>query len=335
MPENGNFVTETLDIEYFLYVDNKKGSINDESAQAIVDDSIEPMFHEALADIGLGCETENFVSDRHVLVELSSSGRDVVVSECAMDEATIATNTTDCYTVWGQIEATMWFAPGRRQRNLEATTPFGDREAFNEFTNWLQESLASIDGSNVEGFDASMISASFQGYLNLNSIDGTNTELTTGDFLGVDLTASFQDSGLKADESGIDFIWGLVAIVGGTLVLIFAISVVISRRRKQANAILKHTRVVDDLKLDSADEIDHPEMVNDEDIFQDPNPLPEDLQVKLESESHDYRWVGEERNKSPIFVATERKKGFHDHLETLKRKKEQEILDRQYESAMI
>ena len=153
--------------------------------------------------------------------------------------------------------------------------------------------------------------------------------------MGVDLTASLKESGLKGDDSGIDFIWGVVAIVGGTLVLIFAISVFVSRRRKQANAILEHTRVVDELKLDSEDEIDHPEMVNDEELFNDQDPLPEDLQVKLESESHDYRWIGEERNKSPIFVSTERKKGFHDHLATLKRKKEQEILERQYESAMI
>lgn len=303
--------------------------------QGIVDDSIEPIFHEALADVGLGCEAETFVSGTHALVELSPSGRDMIVSECGVDNTTIMSNTTTCYTVWGQVKATMWFAP-RRLRNLQTTgtTPFGDREAFNEFTRWIQEALDSIDGSNIEGFDASIISASFQGYLNLDSIDGTNTELTNGDFQGVNIAVSLQESGLKAGDSGIDFVWGLVAIVGGALVLVVAISVFVARRRRQARAIFAHVRVVDELKLDSKDEIDNAEMVNDEDLFSEENPLPKDLQVKLESESHDYRWIGEER-KNPIFVATERNKAFHDHLAELKRKKEQEVLERQYQSAVI
>ena len=341
MPEIGNFVTETLDIEYFLYLNDEEGTLDEGSLQDIVDSSVEPMFHEALVDVGLGCKAADFVSGRHVMVEVSSSGRDLIGAECTIDDDLLEGNATatECYTVWGQVKATMWFSPRRRNllRNLQgSTTPFGDREAFNQFTDWIEEALESLDGSSIDGSDADVVKASFQGYVNLNSFDGTNTDLAKDNGLGsIDIASAFMDSGLSVDDSGIDLVWGLVAVIVGVIVLFSAIIVMVLRSKKRRQAFRDHARVVDDMALDSNDEIHDTDVVDDDSLFREEESLPEKFMVKLESADHDYRWIGEERTKSPTFVSTERNKEFRDHLATLKRKKDQEILARQYESAMI
>mmetsp|Transcript_7897 Transcript_7897/g.19394 ORF Transcript_7897/g.19394 Transcript_7897/m.19394 type:complete len:472 (-) Transcript_7897:250-1665(-) len=334
LPEIGNFVTETLDIEYFLYLSDVEGSLDDADLQGIVDGSIEPRLHEALVDAGLGCDNSDFLN-KYVMVDLSTSGRDLIGSECVVDDDfSLGNNVTDCYTVWGQVEATMWFSPRRRQLQ-EVTTPFGDREAFSEFTQWMEEAMDSLAGYEIAETDATVVKASFRGFANANEFDEA-TEVDLQKDLGVDITAAFTDSALSADDGGISLAWGLVAIVVGSLVLIMAIVVVALRRKKNRKAFMEHVQVVEDLALDSKDEIDNVcDIVDDESLFKQDKPLPEKYHVKLESADHDYRWIGEERNQSPIFVATERNKEFRDHLATLKRKKEQEVAAQQYEMAML
>jgi len=332
LPEIGTFVTETLDIEYALYLNDNAGTLDQLNLQPIIDGSIEPQLHEAIVDVGLGCDGVDFLQ-KFVMVSLSTSGRDLIGTECEIDQNDfLLTNATDCYAVWGQVEATMWFSPRRRLQ--EATTPFGDREAFTAFTQWMEEAMDSLAGYSIEDTDAEVVQASFKGYANVNEFDeATNVDLQKD--LGVDITAAFMDSELSADARGINLTWGLLAIVAGAMVLVMALVIVVLRRKRNRKAFMEHVRVVEDLALDSKDEVNKSAIVDDDDLFKEDNPLPENFKVKLESETHDYRWIGEQRQQTPIFVATERNKEFHDHLATLKRKKEQEVRAQQYEMAML
>lgn len=331
LPSIGNFVTEVLDIEYFLYFMEDE-MLDEESIQDIVDSSVEPRLHDALVEVGMGCNSVDFITAKHVMVDLSSGGNDLVGAQClvsAEDDLLLA-NATACYQVWGQVEATMWFSPNRR-RLQGATTPFGDREAFNEFTEWMEEAFELLTESDEAGSE--ILKASFQGYANVESVDGVNTELTQD--VSIDRTAALMGAAYSADDGGISLVWGLVAIVAGVMVLATAIMIVVVRRKRNRKALFEHSRVVDDLKLDSKDDLDdNADLVDDEYLFQEDESLPEKFKVKLEGADHDYRYIGEDRKK-PIFVATERNKQFRDHLDVLKQKKEQEQRAKQYESVML
>lgn len=348
LPSIGNLVTEVLDIEYFLYLNEDEAIIDEETIQGIVDSSIEPRLHDALVDIGMGCNSVDFVTGKHVMVDLSSSGMDLIGAECSIDmvDDVLRSNVTACYQVWGQVEATMWFAPRRqRQRKLNGnrhlqgstTTPFGDREAYNVFTEWMEQAIDSLAGSDTNDSDGEtgveVVKASFQGFVNVNGFDGTNSDLTED--INIDLTAAFMGTAWTTDDGGINMVFGLVAIIAGAMVLSLVILVVVIRRKKSRKAFLEHAQCIEELALDSKDDLTNgADLVDDESLFREDRPLPEDFKYKLESESHDYRWIGEER-KNPIFVSTERNKEFRDHLDVLQRKKEQEVRAKQYESVML
>ena len=348
LPTIGNLVTEVLDIEYFLYINEDEAIVDEETIQGIVDSSIEPRLHEALVTIGMGCDSVDFVTGKHVMVGLSSSGKDLVGAECpidTMDDANamlgsnITVAATACYQVWGQIEATMWFAPRRRRRlQGSTTTPFGDREAYNVFTEWMEQAVDSLAGSATTDSDGTtgvqVVKASFQGFGNVNGFDGTNLDLTTQD-TNIDRTAAFMGTAWTKEDGGINDTIGLVAIVVGAMVLGIAVLVVVVRRKKSRQAFLEHAQIIEDMALDSKDDLPNvANLVDDESLFRGDQPLPDNYKVKLETDSHDYRWIGEER-KNPIFVATERNKEFRDHLDVLQRKKEQEMRAKQYKSVML
>lgn len=326
MPAIGTFVTEVFDIEYFLYLDDE-GFDDENTIQSIVDSYIVPELHDALVDIGMGCNSVDFISNKNVMVDLMSAGTDIVGAQCLInsigDDGSLA-NATACYEVWGKVEATMWFSP-RRQRHLQgSTTPFSDREAYNEFTRWMEEAFDSLGGG-----DSGLLETSFQGFANVNGFDGTYTELSKD--VGVDVAAAFMGTALSVDDSGINIVFGLIAVIVGFMVLGFVVVVAVGRRKRNHKAILEHTRTVEDLELDSKDDLNTTaDIVDDDELFREDRPLPDDFKVKLESADHDYRWIGEER-KNPIFVATERNMKFQDHLNVLRSRKEQEQRERQYE----
>ena len=352
LPTIGNLVTEVLDIEYLLYLNEGEAIVDENTIQGIVDAFVEPRLHEALVTIGIGCDGANFVTGNHVMVGLSSSGQDLVGAACPIDTLDDATDmvldsnitatakATACYQVWGQIEATMWFAPRRQRRRLQGstTTPFGDREAYNVFTEWMEEAVDSLAGSPTTDSDGAtgvqVVKASFQGFGNVNGFDGTNLDLTTQD-TNIDRTAAFMGTAWTTEDGRINDAVGLVAIVAGAMVLCLVVLVVVVRRKKSRQAFLEHAQIVEDMALDSNDDLtDGADLVDDESLFRGDRPLPDNFKLKLESDSHDYRWIGEER-KNPIFVATERNKEFRDHLDVLKRKKEQEVRAKQYKSIML
>ena len=334
MPSIGTFVSEVLDIEYFLYVDDEGINRGEEALQTIIDSTINPQLHDALVDIGMSCEGSDYVTTNYVMVELTTGGNDIVGAQCLVDDADgLLANATACYQVWSQIDATMWFAPARRQRQLQAaTTPFGDREAFNQFTDWMQQAFESLDGSDSRN-GVQFVEASFRGFVNVNDFDGTTHDESIG--VGTDITSAFMGTAFSVDDGGFNLVFGLIAVIAGVLIFAFVVLFVIIRRKRNQKALMEHAKCVEELELDSKDDLnDTADVVDDESLFREGRPLPEDLKVKLESADHDYRWVGEER-KNPVFVSTERNVEFRDHLNVLKRRKEEEVRLRQYESVML
>jgi len=342
IPKEGNLVTEVLEIEYFLYLDDKGVVIDEEDLQRIVESSLEPRLHGSLVELGMECESWEFVFTPNVMVSLSSSGNDLVGAQCSMDgidELLLANNATSCYQVFGQIEATMWFSPKRRklQEQSSTLTPFGDREAFNLFTNWMEEAFDSL--SLVYASDDSatpIVKVSFQGFLSVNEFDGTNLERPSDVVGNIDSTAALLGSSLKAEDGGRSMVVGLIAIICGVMVLGLVVLVVVVKRRNRKRAYLKHAMNVDNLQLDSKYDPNISRVVDDDSLFRGDDPsLPSAFKVQLEGADHDCRWIGEEKAEKPVFVATEKNKEFRDHLRTLKRRKEEEVRAAQYEFVML
>lgn len=335
LPSIGKFVSEAIDIEYFLYVEDD-GVSEEGSIQAMIDSTIEPQLHDAIVDVGMSCRAGDYLTAKHVMVNFTSGGNAMVGAQCLVDNTDgLIANATACYQVWAQVQATMWFSPSRRQRRLQGTTtPFGDREAFNLFTEWMEDAFDSLDVvvSNDEN-DVQFVKTSFNGYVNVNDFDGTTLDELTD--VGTDITSAFMGTAFSQEDGGINLVFGLIAIIAGVMVFAFVILVVVVRRRRNRKALFAHARCVDELELDSKDDLpETADVVDDESLFREDRPLPEDLKVKLESADHDYRWVGEERT-NPIFVATERNAEFLDHLDVLRRRREEEERLRQYESVML
>mmetsp|Transcript_4821 Transcript_4821/g.12389 ORF Transcript_4821/g.12389 Transcript_4821/m.12389 type:complete len:513 (-) Transcript_4821:242-1780(-) len=335
MPSIGTFVSQVLEIEYFLYVDDEEYvTAEGDALQKIIDSTIDPQLHDALVDAGMSCEGADYVTANYVMVNLTSGGNSMIGAQCLVDETDgLLANATACYQVWSQMEATMWFAPARRQRQLQAaTTPFGDREAFNQFTVWTKDAFESLEGSE-SGDGIRFVEASFRGFVNVNDFDGTTHEESFG--VGTDITSAFMGTAYSVDDRGFNLVYALIAVIAGVMIFAFVIFFVIVRRKRNQRAFMEHAMCVEELELDSKDDLnDTADVVDDDSLFREGRPLPEDLKVKLESADHDYRWVGEER-KNPIFVATERNVEFRDHLSVLQRRKEEEERLRQYESVML
>jgi hypothetical protein len=343
LPSIGTYVTEIFDIEYFLYLggENSEETIDIDDVQNIVDSLVEPKLHNALVDNGMGCRGTDFVSSKHTMIYLSSNGRDTVSgTRCPIDEADEFTNptATSCYQVWGQLEATMWFSPSRRLRQLRqrqrqrhlqqnGATPFGDREAYNEFVSWMEDSFNSLtDTDNTDAAGAGVLQvATFKGFVNINGFDGTVMEQPQD--VGITPTAAFIGSSYaQANDGGpINITFGLIIIVAGVLVLSFVVFFVIMRRKKNRRSYKEHTKCIDELELDSEDDMEYnPNVVNDEDLFQEDRPLPAEYNVTMENADHDYRTCANPsckaclERKDPIFIATEKNIGFLENLSVLR-----------------
>jgi len=340
MPAIGSFVTEVLDIEYFIYLGDD-GIDDTDAIQDIVDSYIEPRLHDALVDIGMGCNSVDFVTAKHTMVDLASSAKDLIGAQCLVDPSgddAMLANATACYQVWGKLEATMWFAP-RRQRQLQvSTTPFGDRQAFNDFTQWMEEAFDSLTGGSDTAIqsnsDVEFLKATFQGYANVNEFGGTDLQNAQGAGINIDRTSAFMGTAWSVEDGSIT-VYGILALVAGVMVFAFVIVLVVKRRRRNVDDFLEHAKGVEELELDSKDDLnDDAVFVDDDDLFREELSLPEQFKVKLESSDHDYRWIGEER-KNPIFVATNRNTQFQEHLNVLQQRKEEEQRIKNYEVAVL
>ena len=373
LPTIGTYVREVLDIEYFLYLADSDSDGDDWDADAVqnmVSSSVEPQLHYSMVELGLGCQSSGFITDKHSMVNLSSSGLDFVGKECTIsdedveilglptvddnDNSNTTTTTAVCYQVWGRVEATMWFSPRRlreRERRLQVspTTPFGDREAFIQFTKWMEEAFDSMgatgdDSMGATGDDSSSIlKASFLGYSNVNNLDG---ELYNINQAGkVDISSAFMGTAFSQDNSGFSLVFGFICVFAGVIVMSFAILFVVVNRRKNQKEILEHARCVEDLQLESHEDMEsNPDVVDDESLFEEEHPLPDDYKVKVENSLHDYRTcanpscklcrIGAE-NKKPVFVAIDNQKQFLDHLSVLKDRHRSEQRERSYESVML
>jgi len=255
----------------------------------------------------------------------------------------------------------MWF-PSRRKLSSGLSTPFGDREAFIQFTKWMEDAFDSLDETTAITGDSSsnsdldleslldfdgdidVVKASFQGFANVNGFDGAVLERPKD--VGITTSAAFMGTAFSVeDDGGINVVFGAIAVAAGSLVLVLAVLFVVVRRRRNQKALFEHAMNVEDLRLDAEDDLRMtPDVVDDASLFREDKPLPEDFKVSVESEDHDYRTcanpscehclTGTDR-KQPIFVATATDMDFIHHLSVLKNKKCEEIREKQYESVML
>jgi len=347
MPSIGTFVTEIFDFVYFLYLDGgEQGEVFDVDYVQKAVDFLETRLHDALVDIGMGCR-DAFFNTKYSMVDLSSyvansnsnsdsdesgkeegmtTGRDKVGSRCPIDDEHAPANVTSCYQVLGQLEATMWFPPGRRRRrklqqNSIGATPFGDREAFNEFASWMDDSIESLADTNP-----GVLQSTFNGFVNVNGFDGAVMEQTQN--VGITPTSSLMGSAYAVDNGGaINITFGLIVIVAGVLALSFVVFFVVVGRRKNRRAFLEHARCVDELQLDSINDQENPDVVDDASLFREERPLPVEYKVTMEKADHDYRTCANPtcraclERKDPMFIATEKDKGFLENLSVLQDEK--------------
>ena len=306
-------VTESLDMEYFLYLnDAVAGSTDTASVQAIVD-SLQRELHNALGAIVVGCD--DFVTqDYAVVVSLSNDGpgSDLVGAPCTLTSDAAPTDATSCHQVWAQMDVTVFFTGGSQRRNRRLlkdalrklqTSPFGDPQVFSGFATDLEIAFATLPDAN-----RGIVATEFKGFVNLNGISGT----VLSDPKDIaDPVDSFIDSSQSKVNNGFNFSYGYAAILVAGLVLISILVLVVLRRGRNRRAYRKHMRDVDALVLDPIDEIDEsPEVVDDASLFQEEDPLPEEFEVQLEDASHDYRTCASPncraclQRRDPVFVST-------------------------------
>jgi hypothetical protein len=309
VPNLGASVTENLDLEYFLYLnDAVAGGTDSASVQAIVD-GLQQDLHNVLSASVVECG--DFVTKDHVIVSLANDGpgSDLVGAPCALENAT--TNAMSCHQVLAQMSVTVYFSGGRRRherilsdalRKLQ-TTPFGDPTVFASFATDLEIAFATLPDATK-----GIAETEFKGFVNLNGISGTVLTDPKDISNPVD---SFIESSQSKKNTGLPFSYGHVAILLAGLVMLSLVVLVLLRRGRNRRAYKKHLRDVDALHLDPIDEIDEsPEVVDDESLFQEEDPLPEGFEVQLENSSHDYRTCNSPacraclRRKDPVFVTT-------------------------------
>ena len=304
IPEFGTTVSETVDVEYFLYLGENGGSGDINSIQSIVD-SLQSEVHKAMASTAFNCS--DFVSVNHAIVGLSHDGpgSDSVGAQCTTSEG--PTNAVSCHQIWAQMTVTMWLSGSRRQqrqRDLQSSL-FGSREAFLDVINWFEAAYQSV----VSDPETGILKTEFKGFVNLDGFDGT---VLGNPQTGSDPTSAFTGSSSEAQKSGLPFSYGQIAVIFAGLILMTIVVYVVVRRKRDHKAYVEHMKEIDDLHLDSNDDLNvNPEVVDDESLFQDGDSLPEEYEVQLEDKDHDYRTCAIPtcraclQRRDPIFVVTD------------------------------
>ncbi len=303
-----------VEFEYFLYL----GPPADGTADAIsLVDSLEVTLHEALVAIAMTCS--DFADAKYSVVGLSKGASDSVEGLC--DASNGPVEATSCYKVLASITVTMWNAIWRRQRKLQNNL-IGGGVSFDQFVEWLLEAM-----STVQNQEEGILEVAFNGFVNLDGIAGT--ELSDHTDISSDPTNAFIGSAdSSTDTGGGDFSYGIAAIAVGGVALALIVVFAVSRHRRSHRAILQHVKHVDELRLDTFDELDtKTRIVDDDSLFEHTeNLLPNDYEVQLEDIDHDYRTCASPtcrvclERREPIFVPTE-KRDFLRHLSDLRPEK--------------
>jgi hypothetical protein len=143
-------------------------------------------------------------------------------------------------------------------------------------------------------------------------LDGFDGTVLGNPQTGSDPTSAFTGSSYEAQKGGLPFSYGQIAVIFAGLILMTIVVYVVIRRKRDHKAYVEHMKEIDNLHLDSNDDLNYdPEVVDDESLFQDGDPLPEEYEVQLEDKDHDYRTCAIPtcraclQRRDPIFVVTD------------------------------
>mmetsp|Transcript_29673 Transcript_29673/g.69837 ORF Transcript_29673/g.69837 Transcript_29673/m.69837 type:complete len:155 (-) Transcript_29673:170-634(-) len=145
-------------------------------------------------------------------------------------------------------------------------------------------------------------------------------------------------------DPGFNKLMGTLALTAGGLILVLVLMVVVARRRRTNRAVREHAKCVEDMCLESRDDLpNEPGVVDDESLFGEEDPLPENYRLRVEDAHHDYRTCAnpscklcrKEATSLPVFVATDKQKRFDHHLSVLHNTHDEELSARNYESVML
>ncbi|KAG7350426.1 hypothetical protein IV203_009786 [Nitzschia inconspicua] len=308
---SGMPVTETVDLEYFLYLNENAVTAESnatmtttEEAQDIVDSLLQPKLHNILADVAFNCSDLAQQAFSIVMLSNDGPGTDLVVAPCTLEAG--PSDATACYQVWAQMTVTIWFSDNSRrvlERNLQ-NTPFGGQSAFYQFVDWLETAFSVLPEA-----DAGVVGTDFKGFVNMGGLGGTS--LSDPQQFG-DTPSSLIESSKSIKQSGMPFSYGQAMIVLAGLIMVTLLVFILKRRWRNDRALRKHLEEVDDLHLDTIDEMEeYPIIVDDASLFQEKRPLPEEFEVQLEDLHHDYRTCASPscraclQRKDPQFVLTD------------------------------
>jgi hypothetical protein len=295
----GESVTETLDMEYFLYLSEVAAPTSDTAAVQSIVDSLQPKLHDTLVDIAFNCS--GLSEQAFSIVQLSNDGpgTDLVGASCPLDAGHTAASS--CHQVWAQMTVTLWFSGNNSRRRDLQSTPFGGQSAFYQFVDWVEAAFAALPDTQ-----AGILGTEFKGFANLGGFDGTT--LSDPQQFG-DTTDSFIDSNKSIQNTGLPFSYGHAMIVLAALVMTTLVVLILGRRWRNGRAVRKHLKEV---HLDNLDEMEEDGViVDDASLFQEEPPLPEEFEVQLEDLHHDYRTCASPscraclQRKDPQFVLTD------------------------------
>ncbi|KAG7339247.1 hypothetical protein IV203_002129 [Nitzschia inconspicua] len=314
VPESsGMSVTEIVHLEYFLYLNENvmamesnttTTTMTTEEAQDIVDSLLQPKLHNTVADVAFNCSYLPQQAFSIVMLSNDGPGTDLIVAPCTLEAG--PSDATACYQVWAHMTVTIWFSDNSRrvlERNLQ-NTPFGGQSAFYQFVDWLETAFSVLPEA-----EAGVVGTEFKGFVNMGSLGGTS--LSDPQQFG-DTPSSLIESSKSIKQSGMPFSYGQAMIVLAGLIMVTLLVFILKRRWRNDREVRKHLEEVDDLHLDTIDEMEeYPVIVDDASLFQENRPLPEEFEVQLEDLHHDYRTCASPscraclQPKDPQFVLTD------------------------------
>jgi hypothetical protein len=306
----GVSITETLELEYILYLNDgaTAATASDTIAIQATVDLLQSKLHQSLADVSFNCS--DLTDQAFSIVGLSHNGpgSDVVGASCSLEAG--PSEATSCHKILAQMTVTVWFSEDQSRRSMIRqyrglqSSPFGGNAAFHQFLAWLESAFAVLPDPN-----AGILATEFIGFVNLGGFDGT---VLSDPHQSVDTPNSLIDSNKSIEESGLSLSYGHALIVVAGVIMVTLLVFVLGRRWRNGRAMKKHLTNEDNLHLDTIEELrrNH-EIVDDESLFQEGTPLPEEFEVQLESLHHDYRTCVSPsclaclRRKDPQFVLTD------------------------------
>lgn len=356
VPSVGVQMTSSLNLQYKIYFsdDDTSTVVNDYDATLAFVAQLETQLHHALVNVAMPCDL--YVNATYAMVGLTTGMPDTVQDFCdlASGDATPPTAVA-CREVVAPLTLTLWYLPAirhyQRQRRLQGIPP----DALSQLTVWLKLAFESLTLTTAAQ-DAGVAQIVFDGYLGIDSVGG-GLQLPEGQVASKDSTDALNDSVLTQSNANQNngFVWGsygIPVLVVGVALLSVTVIFYVRQRQRNHKAYEQHIKEVDNLKLDTQDEMDvhATQIVDDESLFvggmhaegegsddvdgNEPYPhhnqrsLPSEYVVQLEDANHDYRTCASPtcrlclQKPHPTFVHAEQK-DFDRHLSDLKPEKYQ------------